>query len=170
MKKNEEEKTKLITATLTMCGTLSVIISIATTCCGLSGIAIIKVAETLSPNYSTFEKMFVYGFIGATGGLLLNGAIAGITCLSNKKVKEDLAAQFLLNWEEIERLKKSCRGCTHYKGGGYCGLHGNSKFDCIDREVKNECANCKYYHGDPLLPCAVHPELKRNCGDWKLNK
>jgi hypothetical protein len=27
------------------------------------------------------------------------------------------------------------------------------------------CRNCKYFSGEMLLPCAVHPELKENCSD-----
>jgi hypothetical protein len=27
------------------------------------------------------------------------------------------------------------------------------------------CAGCKYFSGEKLLPCAVHPELKENCPD-----
>lgn len=161
-------KTKLITATLAMSGALSVIFGIAIIYCGLGGIAIIKVGELLSPNRSTFEKMFFYGFIGASSGLLLSGASAAISCVGSEKVKDELATQFLQNWEEFEQLKKSCRGCRHYKGGGHCGLHGQSKFDCVEREEKQECTSCKYYSGNSLLPCAVHPELKRNCSDWEL--
>lgn len=27
------------------------------------------------------------------------------------------------------------------------------------------CTGCKYFSGEKLLPCAVHPELKENCTD-----
>ena len=27
------------------------------------------------------------------------------------------------------------------------------------------CDGCKYFSGEKLLPCAVHPELKQNCPD-----
>ncbi|MBD2770970.1 hypothetical protein [Iningainema tapete] len=144
--------------------------TLSTTALDLLGVdwdrAIIKAGELLTPNRSTFEKMVLYGSAGTGAGLILIGAGAGIARISLEKTKNDLAKEFLDNWSEFERLKKSCRECRHYKGGGHCSLHIKSKFDCGDREEKQECTSCKYYYGDPLLPCAVHPELKKNCSDW----
>ncbi|MBD2771121.1 hypothetical protein [Iningainema tapete] len=32
--------------------------------------------------------------------------------------------------------------------------------------VYSRCLKCKYFSNNSLLPCAVHPELKEDCGDW----
>ncbi len=73
-------------------------------------------------------------------------------------------------WQEFEEIKTFCRGCQYYRGGGSCALYGESKGGCGDRREKTVCGNCKFYNGEELLPCAVHPlGLKQNCPDWKLN-
>lgn len=159
---------ELITGVLGIGGALAVTIGGGIGLGGLGASVIIRLGEFLSHDRNTYQRMMIYGTVGTGAGLLLIGASASITRVGNRKTKEELSQQFLQSWEEFEQLKKSCRGCAHYKGGGHCALHGNSRFHCSDREVKSECANCKYYSGNHYLPCAVHPDLKNNCVDWEL--
>ncbi|WP_414587418.1 hypothetical protein [Scytonema sp. PCC 10023] len=70
-------------------------------------------------------------------------------------------------WHEYEEIKKFCRGCEYYQGGGRCALYQESKADCGSRAEKPSCSSCKYYSGLESLPCAVHPGLKENCPDWE---
>jgi len=156
---------------------------------GLTATGIIKAGEILSHAAPAYKKAMFYGAVGSGAGLFLVGAGAATSHLRDKVGEEEMERistryeeavqrsqvrpenkqRTWAEWQEYEETKKFCRGCQFYRGGGLCALHGEVQDGGGDRTDKVSCINCRYFSGEELLPCAVHPlGLRRNCPDWEL--
>lgn len=180
--------TEGITCTLGSFGAVAIIIGGGSCLGGLTATGVIKAGEMLSQQRPVYQRLMFYGSALAGSGLFLVGTGMAIASTIGERLYDEeaerlakelvpptqpepsseTAQETISNWQKIEELKSFCRGCQHYSGGGHCRLHGYSKFDCDDRIAKRECTDCKYYYGSEYLPCAVHPELKRDCSDWEV--
>jgi hypothetical protein len=177
-----------ITAGFGMSGAIALLLGGGFCLGGLTATGIIKAGEVLSHAAPAYRKAMFYGAVGSGAGLFLIGLGAATSHLRDKageEEMEEIAARYTAaveakikpedkqrtwaEWEEYEEIKKFCRGCQYYQGGGLCALHEEVRGDCGDRSEKSVCGNCKFYNGEELLPCAVHPlGLRRNCPNWEL--
>ncbi len=158
---------------------------------GLTATGIIRAGEILSHAAPAYKKAMFYGAVSSGAGLFLIGAGAATSHLRDKvgeeemeristryeeavresestRIKPEDRQRTWSEWEEYEEIKKFCRGCQFYQGGGLCALFGESKSGCSDRTEKVSCINCKFYSGEELLPCAVYPlGLRQDCSEWE---
>ncbi len=99
---------------------------------------------------------------------------------------------FMIDYEILrphkQLIEKSLNMGATTAGIGLVGLMGSAFLAAmhdaaVDRECQEfeeqhnqnnkisypypKCQTCKYYSRTPLLPCAVHPELKVDCSDWE---
>jgi hypothetical protein len=157
---------------------------------GLTATGIIRGGEIFSHAAPAYKKAMFYGAVGSGAGLFLIGAGAAAAAIRDKVGEEEMeriATRYQeaversqvhpqnkkrtwSEWQEYEQIKKFCRGCQYYRGGGLCALFGESMGGCGDHSDLPSCTNCKYYSSEnDLLPCAVHPYGKENCPDWEPN-
>jgi len=177
------------TAGFGMSGAIALILGGGFCLGGLTATAVIKAGEFFSSGSPRgYQSMMFYGSAGAGAGLFLIGAGATTSHLRDKVGEEEMeristryeeAVQHSqvhpqnkrrtwAEWQEYEEIKKFCRGCQYYLGGGRCALYSESKIYCTTRTEKSICTNCRFYSGEELLPCAVHPlGLIAHCPDWQ---
>ena len=179
-----------ITSGFGIAGTLAIIIGGGSCMVGLTATGVMKAGEFFSNHQPMLQKMMFYGSAGAGSGLFFVGVAAAAAQLRDEAGEEEMERistryeeavqrsqirpenkqRTWAEWQEYEEIKRFCRGCQYYQGGGRCALHGESMGGCGDRREKSVCGNCKFYNGEELLPCAVHPlGLRRNCSDWEPN-
>lgn len=48
-----------------------------------------------------------------------------------------------------------------------CGFKERDYKQYLFKKTEKQCSKCDYYNNNKYLPCAVHPELKDNCADFK---
>jgi hypothetical protein len=177
-----------LTAGFGMSGALALLLGGGFCLGGLTATGIIKTGELLSHAAPAYKKAMFYGAVGSGAGLFLIGLGAATSHLRDKageEEMEEIAARYTAavaakikpqdkqrtwaEWQEYEEIKKFCRGCQFYRGGGLCALYGESKSGCSDHSDLPSCTNCKYYSSNnDLLPCAVHPlGLRQDCSEWE---